>query len=348
MTSSDNFREEWLAATDEPILEPERVIVDPHHHLWGTERSPGPYLAAELAADVRSGHRVVETVYVQARSAYRVDGPPVLRPVGETEFIVQQNRELQQLTGGNVRIGAMVAYADLQLGDAVDAVLDAHEAAGNGLVRGLRNTAAWDPSPEIANSSPDTISDLYSDDRFRAGFARLAKRGWSYDAWSFHHQIPSVTRLARAFPDTTIVLDHYGGPVGLGPYVGKREEILAQWRIDISALARCPNVVVKLGGMAMPVNGFAWHKREAPPSSEALAASQRPYFEHTITEFGPERCMLESNFPVDKASTSYKILWNALKRLAADMSEDEKVMLFSATASRVYGLERGRPGVITE
>jgi predicted TIM-barrel fold metal-dependent hydrolase len=205
-------------------------------------------------------------------------------------------------------------------------------------MRGIRHAAGWHASEQIRNSHTDPIEHLLLDRRFREGFAQLARFSLSFDAWLYHPQIPELTDLARAFPDTTIVLDHFGGPLGIGPYAGRGDEVHAQWKRDIDALASCPNVVAKLGGIHMPINGFGWHKRELLPNSQQLADASARYVLHTIDRFGPQRCMFESNFPVDKVSCSYLVLWNSFKRLVADFSPADKAALFHDTAARVYRL----------
>ena len=215
---------EWLAQITEPIIEPERAICDPHHHLWDHERSR--YLLDELLADTDSGHNIVSTVFVECGAMYRADGPEALRPVGETEFV--NGVAAMSASGGYGNMHAcagIVGYADLTLGSAVGEVLDAHMAASPRF-RGIRHAAGWHASPDIRNSHTNPTEHLLLDVRFRAGFAELAPRGLSFDAWLYHAQIPELTDLARAFPDTAIVFDHFGGPLGIGPYEGKREEIL--------------------------------------------------------------------------------------------------------------------------
>ncbi|HZD26967.1 MAG TPA: amidohydrolase family protein [Alphaproteobacteria bacterium] len=329
---------DWLNKGAEPALEPELPIVDPHHHLW--DHPAHRYLLHELLADTGSGHDIRATVFVECLSMYRAGGPEALRPVGETEFV---NGIAAMSASGNY--GAMraaagiVGYADLTLGDPVAEVLEAHIAAGGGRFRGIRHAAGWDASEEIHNSHTRPPRGLYGHDDFRAGFARLAPLGLSFDAWLYYPQLDDVTALARAFPDTSIIMDHVGGVLGIGPHAGRREEIFDTWRQSIRALAGCPNVTVKLGGLGMKICGFEFHRRDTPPSSEELAAAWRPYVETCVEAFGPERCMFESNFPVDKASAGYGVLWNAFKRLAAGASPAEKAALFHDTAARVYRLE---------
>ena len=334
VTMATTEKEQWLALVEEDALEPALPICDPHHHLWD---HPGSrYLLDELLADVGDGHNVVSTVFMECGSMYRADGEPAMRPIGETEFV--NGIAAMSASGGygDCRAcAAIVGYADLNLGAAVGAVLDAH-AAASGRFRGIRHAAGWDASAEVRNSHTSPSQGMMALSAFRTGFAELGKRGMTFDAWLYHPQIPELTALARAFPEQPIVFDHFGGPLGIGPYAGKREEIFAYWKDAVAELATCGNVVAKLGGLVMPINGFGFHKNDRPPTSEELAAATRRYYLHMIDCFGPERCMFESNFPVDKASSSYRVLWNSFKRIASGFSASEKAALFHDTAVRAY------------
>ncbi len=337
MANDEQERNTWLAQVSEAALEPELPIVDPHHHLWD---HPGSrYMLDEIVRDTASGHRVLATVFVECLSMYRADGPESMRPVGETEFV---NGIAAQSASGQyseTRVAAgIVGFADLTLGAAVEPVLQAHVAAAPARFRGIRHAGGFDASPEVRNSHTNPPADLYESARFREGFAKLRGLGLSFEAWQYHPQMPALIELARAFPDTTIVLDHFGGPLGIGPYEGRRAEIFGEWKRNLAELARCPNVVAKLGGINMPVNGFGWHRRQSPPNSDELVAATRDNYLHTIDQFGPRRCMFESNFPVDKISCSYVVLWNAFKKIAAGFTSDEKTQLFQRTASEVYRL----------
>ncbi len=328
---------QWLAQVQEPIIEPQRPICDPHHHLWDNQLSR--YLLDELLADTDTGHNIVSTVFVECGAMYRADGAQALRPVGETEFV--NGVAAMSASGGYGALRAcagIVSYADLTLGAAVAEVLDAHVAASPRF-RGIRHAAGWDASEEIRNSHTDPTEHLLLDARFREGFAELGKRGLSFDAWLYHAQIPELTDLARAFPDTTIIFDHFGGPLGIGPYEGRREQIFLRWREHVAELARCENVYAKLGGVVMPINGFGFHKRDVPANSDELVAASGRYHRHAIDCFGVERCMFESNFPVDKASCSYPVLWNAFKKMVIDASEAEKSWLFHDSAAAAYRLD---------
>ncbi len=326
----------WLERTVEDALEPELEICDPHHHLWNYPDSR--YLVDEFLVDTGSGHHVTRTVFVECLNAYRIDGPEELRPVGETDYI-EQLAAASDADGNATRVAAgIVGFADLSLGAAVQPVLEAHLKASKRF-RGIRHVSAWDASDQIRNAHTNPPEKLLDDSKFREGFACLHDLGLSFDAWLYHQQLPELTELARAFPDTTIVLDHIGGPIGIGPYAGKREAIFDAWRQDIATLAQCDNVTVKLGGLTMSSAGFRWHKREAPPGSEELAEVMGPYYRHCIEQFGADRCMFESNFPVDRLSCSYAVLWNAFKRLSQAYSETERAALLHDTAARVYRLD---------
>ena len=336
---------EWLSLVTEETeetLDPELPICDPHHHLW--DFRPGDavakrYLMDEILKDLRSGHNIVATVFIECGTMFNASRAEHLGPVGETEFVNGIAAMSASGMYGPCRIAAgIIGTAYLERGDDIAHVLDAHVVAGGGRFRGIRRAATWDPSPEVENHRTDPPPHLYADPGFRAGFAHLGPRSLTFEAWCYHPQIPELTELARAFPDTTIILNHFGGPVGVGPYRGKRDEVFAQWKGSISELAQCPNVVAKLGGLAMPVNGFDWYKAEKPPASEEFLLPQRPYFEHTIHAFGVTRCMFESNFPVDKVNVSYHIMWNAFKRLTTGYSGAERASLFHDTAARVYQL----------
>jgi predicted TIM-barrel fold metal-dependent hydrolase len=330
----------WLDQVAEAPLEPALPIIDPHHHLWDYPKvANGRYLLDELLADIRSGHNVVATVFMECGSMYRAAGPGSLRPVGETEFVQGIAAMSASGTYGATRAAAgIVSFADLSLGAAVREVLEAHGQASRNRFRGIRHAAGWNASDDIRKSHTNPPEGLLLQKKFREGFAQLKALGLSFDAWLYHPQLPELTDLARAFPDTTIVLDHFGGPLGIGPYAGKSDEVFNDWRKSIDELAKCPNVVAKLGGINMAINGFGWHKRVKPPTSAELVAATKRYYLHTIERFGVERCMFESNFPVDKASCSYAVLWNSFKRLTENFTAAEKASLFHDNAKRIYRL----------
>jgi predicted TIM-barrel fold metal-dependent hydrolase len=331
-------REDWLALRKEDIIDPARAIVDPHHHLW--DRGGQRYMIEEMAADIASGHNIIATVYVDCRSMYRARGPEAFRPVGEVEFA--NGVAAMSASGGYgpaAICAGIVSHVNLLLGDGARPVLEAEIAAGQGRFRGIRHSSAWDVEPDVAGMYATRPKGLLLDSTFRNGFACLAPLGLSFDAWLFHPQIGELIDLARAFPNTRIVLDHCGGPVGIGRFAGKREETFPVWKASIREIAKCPNVSVKLGGLAMCLLGYDFHLRAIPPSSEDAAAAWRPYIETCIEAFGPDRAMFESNFPPDKGQCSYQVIFNAFKRIAAQYSEPEKTALFSKTATDFYRLQ---------
>jgi len=342
----------------EAILEPDLPIVDPHHHLWDRPtailrnlppsdhgfmdiiRDIPRYLLDELLGDLKCGHNVRATVYMECGAMYRADGPEALRCVGETEFVNGVAAMTASGLYGDVRACAgIVGHVDLRLGAAAEDVLRSHIAAGHGRFRGIRQSSSWDADPNVLGPLHGRVPEgLYRDAKFREGFKVLHTLGLSFDAWLLEPQLADLIDLARAFPQTTIVLDHVGTPLGVGAYKGKREERFGAWRDSIKTLSKCPNVVVKAGGLPMPFAGFRAHMSEPQPSSETLAAQWKPYLETCIEAFGANRCMFESNFPVDRFGSTYVTLWNAFKRIAANYSPADKTALFSGTAKKVYRL----------
>lgn len=328
--------ESWLASVQEEIIDPDRRVIDPHHHLW---RTGIVYQVEDLWRDTESGHNIQKTVFVDCGAEYRANGPEHLKCLGETEFVVEQAKLSEAGKQGEAVIAAIVSRADLTLGDAVGDVIDQHIELGEGRFRGIRLAAARDPNPESLILPAQAQEGLYSLPAFRRGMRVLGDRGLGFDAWHYHHQNQDFLELARAVPSTQIILDHFGSPLGVGPYADKRDEIYEQWKIDIEEISRCENVVAKLGGLSMPDNGFGWDKRDIAPSSDEFVEAQRRYYMHTIECFGPDRCMFASNFPVDKLSIAYPVLYNGLKKLVADFSEDEKDAMFYRTAARIYRID---------
>lgn len=329
--------EEWLALVREEPIEPHRAIVDSHLHLFNPPRVP--YLHEHFLADTRSGHRIVASVYTECTESYRQTGPEELRSVGETETIAKL-ADAVAIPGSPAQgfYQAIVGFADLQLGARVREILEAHVQAAGGRFRGVRQSSAWDPHPEVKSTIRTPPPQMLAQAGFREGFRVLQDMRLVFDGWCYFHQLDELAELARAFPDATIVLDHAGGPVGIGPYATKKQEVFEQWSAAIRRLAGLPNVSVKLGGLGMRLFGADFHARLQPPGSEELARAWGPYIETCIEAFGPRRAMFESNFPVDRATCSYAVLWNAFKRITAKYSETEKDELFSGTAARVYGL----------
>jgi predicted TIM-barrel fold metal-dependent hydrolase len=326
----------WLDKLREEILEPDLPIIDPHHHLW--DRPGSRYYLDELLADLSSGHNIVATVFLQCFWSYRTEGPEEMRPVGETEFVASVAAEAERRKTHPRVCAAIIGHVDFRAGERVDAVLEAHMTAAHGRFRGIRQVTARHPDLLASISTPPLLG-LMGDPAFRAGFARLGKYRLSFDAWLYHTQLSELLDLARAFPEIPIVINHVGGPLGVGPFRNQREEVFVTWRDGIRQLATCPNVHMKLGGLAMAINGFDFHRQVLPPSSGELAYAWRPWMVTCIEAFGAQRCMFESNFPVDKAMCSYPALWNGFKRLTADASANERRALFHDTAARFYRIQ---------
>ena len=329
----------WLNQIEENIIDPLLPVIDPHHHLWN-DKNASDYQLEELWADTSSGHNIVGTVFIECGTNYKKKGPKALRPVGETEYVrVMADVSNSKVDRSRPPILGIVSHADLKLGAAVDEVFDEHKIAARGLLKGIRHSVAYYPDPPAVERYTGRIKHLLLDKRFREGFSRLSPAGLSFDAWLTHEQISELIDLAREFPDTDIIFDHFGGPMGIGPFKGKQREIFDQWKIDVSELAQCQNVYAKLGGLAMPINGWGWDERKLPATSDEIVAKHKDYYLHSIDCFGPDRCMFESNFPVDKLSVSYHVLWNALKKIASRFSVDEKNQMFFENAQRIYKLK---------
>ena len=328
----------WLAQISEEILEPDLPIIDPHHHLWDMKGKR--YLLDDLLSDLNSGHNIVATVFLECASMYRKTGPEHLKPIGEIEFVNGIAAMSASGKYGNTAICAgIVGFADLTMGASVEEVLNLQTLAGGSRFKGIRYGAGYDPSPHINNSHTNPPPGIYNNRNFREGFAKLKQFDLSFEAWLYHPQIDDVISLARDFPAQPIVLNHFGGPIGIGPYRNKRDQIFTEWKQSIQALSKCPNVFAKLGGLGMVLNGYQFETNSTPPSSLELAELWSPYFETTIEAFGTNRCMFESNFPVDKVTSTYAVYWNCFKRIAQNASTGEKQQLFHDTAKRFYRLQ---------
>ncbi|MGH7094819.1 MAG: amidohydrolase family protein [Stellaceae bacterium] len=336
---------DWLALTQEPALEPDLPICDPHHHFWDFRTGRLPYqryLLHELVADVSQGHNIRSTVFIEARAMYRADGPVEMRPVGEVEFV--QGLAAASASGlyGPCRAAAaIVGHVDLKLGDRVEPVLHALHAASPNRFRGIRHIVTWNADPRVESREKAGVLAL---PEFRAGAKVLARMGLSFDTICCFPQLPEMIDFARAVPDLTIVMNHLGGLNRTGPFAGNDDEVMGEWRAGMAELAKCPNVLLKLGGMGMPRFGFDWHLRDTPVGSEELAAQIAPLMDTCIAQFGPERCMFESNFPVDKVSFSHGIVFNAFKRFSQSYSAAERAALFHDTALRAYRIAEPSAG----
>jgi len=302
---------DWLALVTEPALEPDLPIVDPHHHLW--LRDGNVYLLPDLLEDLSSGHNIVATVFEECHA------------MGESGQF-----------GPSRPCARMVGNVDPMLGDRARPLLEQHIVASGGRFAGIRHSTAWDSSDRIHKVVPTPC--MLLDPAFRRGFAGLASLGLAFDAWVYHPQLGEVGDLAAAFPGTEIVLNHVGSPILGGPYGADRARVFADWKAGMAALSAHENVTVKLGALPIRLPGAGTPNKDLPPSSEETAAAWRPWLETCIELFGANRCMFESNFPVQKRWSSYQVVWNAFKRIAAHASAAEKASLFAGTAARVYGV----------
>ncbi len=328
-------RDDWLESGREPALDPDRPIIDPHHHFW-TDRGGARYMLDDLRNDA-AGHNILKTVFIECKAHYLPDGPEHMRPIGETQFVVEQAKASQD--GNSPEVAGIIAHADLHLDlPLLDEILDAHVAQGAGLFRGIRHALSHEADPTPLYNPPRHPAAQFKDHRFLRGLAHLGERGLTYDSWHFHHQNLEFLAMAKFAPGTTMVLNHFGVPLGVGAYADQKAEIFEFWKRSISLIAECPNTIAKLGGLAMPDNGYDFHKRAKPPSSDDIVAEQAAYYHHTIEAFGPERCMFESNFPVDRVSLPYGTYWNAMKKIAADYPLKSQDAMFHDTAARVYSL----------
>ncbi len=326
----------WLAKGTEEAIEPDLAIVDPHHHMWDTVTIYGRYELDDLRLDTDAGHNVVETVFIDCGANYRPDGPKAMRPVGETEYIAGRAAASEQTPGAV--ISAIVSHADLTLGSAVGEVLEAHVGAAGGRFRGIRHSGARSDDDAIPVSRTQPAADLYRQPDFQQGARTLAAMGLSFEAWQYHPQLDMVADLARAVPDLSIIVNHLGGPLGVGSYADRRDEVLADLRRSLTDLAAFENISLKVGGIGMTRFGARWHEADEPPTSDQLVAEWGETLRFAIDTFGPDRCMFESNFPVDGETTSYVALWNTFKKVSQGYSPTERADLFAGTARRVYRL----------
>jgi predicted TIM-barrel fold metal-dependent hydrolase len=336
-------RPDWVAKTREEAIEPDLPIIDAHHHLW--EFPNNKYRVDDFLGDVGPALNLRATVFVECQTHYRTDGPEAFRTVGEIEFALSQARQAAA-AGHRTRVAAaMVGNANMLLGAEVRPVLNALAAASDGRLRGIRNIAVWHPDPRVKASSATPPAGLMADSRFLEAFAQLAPLGLTFDAWAIHTQLGELAALAAAFPETRIVLNHSGGPLAIGPYRGHRDDVFREWRRGLVALARNRNVFIKLGAFGMALFGFDFHEMDHPPGSTQLATAIAPYVEAMVEAFGADRCMFESNYPVDKGNFGYVIMWNAFKRVTSGASASERAALFHDTAADFYRIGRGDTGV---
>ncbi len=326
----------WLERRTEEALEPELEIVDAHHHLWDYETRYGRYDLDDLRLDTDAGHNVTTTVFIDCGANYLTDGPEAFRPVGETVYVADRAARSEQSPGAV--IAAIVGHVDLTLGSSAGDVLDRHQDLSGGRFRGVRHSGARAEDPAVGLSRTAPPADLYAQDGFRVGARALAARGLSFEAWQYHHQLDAVVDLARALPELDIVVNHLGGPLGVGRWAARRLEVLEQLRTGLTDLAHLDNVNLKLGGIGMTRFGMTWHRNELPPSSDDVVGEWGDLLRFAIDTFGPHRCLFESNYPVDGQTVGYGVLWNAFKKVSAGYDPAERADLFAGTARRVYRL----------
>lgn len=337
------FRPDWLEKVREPALEPEIPICDCHHHLW--DMGGNTYLNGEFQRDMKSGlsgeetHNVVSTVFVECTTSYDDAPESYARYMGETRFAEQLAEESDRQTQPAPRIAAaIIARADVNGHETLPLAIAAHQAISPGRFRGFRHVVNWDPEPEIGQGHSNPGPQLLLDRDFQSGAAILSEHGLLFETVALHTQLDEVIAFSRKLPRLKIVLNHMGCAVGVGRFSDQRDAVFKDWSEKMSALARCENVYVKLGGFNMARYGFAWHTRPTPPTSDELAEVTGRYYRTVIDRFGPERCMFESNFPMDKISCSYGVLWNAYKKITAPLPGASRRQLFCDTAETLYSI----------
>ena len=331
--------ETWLTSRTEAAIDPDLPIVDAHIHLVDTHYAR--YLLDELLADAAAGHNIVGSVFVESGAMHRPFGDPLYRPVGETEFANGVAAMSASGRYGPARhCAAIVARADLTAGDQLPAILDQHRARAGDRLRGIRHTVAWDSSADVRNPTIQNRPGIWAEPAFRAGLARLARADLPYEAWGYHPQLGDLANLAAQVPDARIMMDHVGGPIGIGPYAADPAATFRQWRDNLALLARQPNVWIKLSGLGMRLSGLAFHMADLPPTSAEVATRLKPFLMTALDLFGPARCLFASNFPPDRGSYSYAVIWNAFKLLTAELSADECAALFGGNAIHFYRLDQ--------
>ncbi|MDB9998728.1 amidohydrolase [Alphaproteobacteria bacterium] len=332
-------RQEWLnQLIEDPIL-PNIPIIDPHHHLWDV--GFGRYYIEELLEDINSsGHNILSTVYIMSSSntkIYSKDGLEEFKPLTEIEFATSEGKRADLIPNNKVKVNAsIVGCVDLTYGNKLKPVLEKAVNISEGRLKGIRMLLASHTDPRISSGAVKSDLGLMLHPNFIDGAKCIQDANLSLDFWIYHTQLNEMEKIARALPDLTIILNHIGGPIHLGEYEGKQAATHREWRSAMMRLSRIPNINVKLGGLGMAVNGAKFHNSKFPPNSVQLSDVWKPWIYETIDMFGFDRCMFESNFPVDKGSCSYGALWNAFKVLAKDMSDDEINKLFSKNAAKIY------------
>ena len=338
--------DDWLGLVQEELIDPEVAVVDPHFHLMS---APFRYDLYQWVADLSSGHQVIATVHTQAGQAHhRTAGPDHLKPVGETEFLLGVVDSVERQPGGPEVCTGIIGGGDLTRGaGAVAELLDAHIALARERFKGVRMNLFWSYTKDGSMVPVDGSGDIV--ERLREGVNELTQRNLSLDLICYHSNLLQVARIAASFPNTTVVVNHLGTIVDTRSSPAARQVMIDAWREGIDAISSHPNVRMKLGGCANPVVGhsmpemLAFRKRSKPATSEELAAAYSPWVDYVVKRMGSQRCMFESNFPLDKGSCSYRTLWNAFKRLSRQYPPEARRALLSQTAIDTYRLAIREP-----
>lgn len=338
MATQPDFYGKRFDGRDETILDPEMPIVDAHVHL--VHRPDLNYMLDDLIADLSAGHRIAATVYIENGSMYRTTGPELLRSLGEIEYANGLGAMGASGVFGPTRFcAAIVGYAPVDKGDSVAELLDRALAVAPDRLRAVRQMAFFHPS-EIFQSLPLGFPEgILSSASFLEGYRHVGSRGLSYEACVFHNQLGEVRDLADAFPETQLVVGHMGMAFGLGLDRNQRHEVFLDWRKSMQQIAERPNTLCKIGGLGLLFWGFGFEGHAGSVSSGQLAEVWQPYVEAVIEAFGPERCMMESNFPEDGPSCGYVPSWNALKLCTRGYSAEERAAMFHNNAARFYRID---------
>ena len=328
-------RLEWINKGQEPPVDSEQRIIDPHHHLW--ERGGSRYRAEELSEDTSRGHTVTDTVFVECLANYRKEAQKELRSIGETEFVVDESVRSKELKGCN--ISGIVAFVDLSLGHKISDLLEAHQEVSGEMLKGIRHATAWSSDPDISISHSKPSEGLMTNKAFLDGIRSLGTRNLSFDAWMYFDQLHELHDLAKEAPNTRIIINHLGAPLNLGKWKKKQDNVQAIWKSELQKLAKLENVYLKIGGIGMEnYFGTNWVSRTHPPSSDEVVTVWNERILWCIETFGTEKCMFESNYPVDRQTLPYSVIRNTFQKIVQTFTESEKDDLFWVTARSVYGV----------
>ena len=328
-------RLDWINSGQELPIDSGQKIIDPHHHLW--DRGGSRYLAEQLSKDTSRGHAVTDTVFVECLANYRKEGEKKFRSIGETEFVFNESQRAERLEGCN--ISGIIAYVDLSLGYEVTEVLTAHNEISSALLKGVRHATAWSSDPNIPVSHSKPSKELMIQQRFIDGVKQLSHFDYSFDAWLYFDQLHELSSLAKKAPETKIIINHLGAPLRIGNWKNKAQEMQALWQVELEKLSSFENVYLKIGGIGME-NYFStqWANKPTPPSSDQVVSVWNEKILWCIDTFGTEKCMFESNYPVDRQTLPYSVIWNSFQKITNSFSRTEKDNLFWQTAATVYGI----------